>query len=359
MNRCCPSPIPRDALLDQLATAVLVLDERLRVRDLNGAAEALLALSANQVRGMALAEVVPAARRHLPALERALASGRVLREREMRLERPGGGELALDCTVTPVLGSAGGAALVLELVDLGRGHRLSRDERLRAEHEAARALVRGLAHELRNPLGGLRGAAQLLERELAEPRLREYTRVIVGEADRMQGLLDRMLGPRQPPRMQVFSCHELTERVLALAAAEAGPGVALERDYDPSLPALHGDRDLLNQALLNVVRNAVQAVGERGRVVLRTRIEAPFTLAGRQHRQAVRIDVIDDGPGIPPGLTEQVFYPMVTGRSDGTGLGLSIAQGLVRRHGGIIECASEPGRTTFSLLLPLPEEGAQ
>jgi two-component system nitrogen regulation sensor histidine kinase GlnL len=212
-------------------------------------------------------------------------------------------------------------------------------------------LIRGLAHEVKNPLVGLRGAAQLLERRLDEAELREYTQVIIGEADRLQALVDRMLGPATLPQHVELNIHEVLERVRQLVEAEAG--LAIDADYDPSIPDLVGDRDQLIQAMLNLLRNAVQSVDGEGRVAIRSRSHRQVTIGQQRHRLVIGIDVIDDGPGIPAEMVESIFYPMVTGRVGGTGLGLSIAQELIHRHGGLIECTSRPGETVFRVLLPL------
>jgi two-component system nitrogen regulation sensor histidine kinase GlnL len=242
---------------------------------------------------------------------------------------------------------------LVELLQVDRHLRIAREENLIAQQSTARALVRGLAHEIKNPLGGLRGAAQLLERELPDESLTEYTRIIIDEADRLQLLVDRMLGPNSLPNKRELNVHEVLERVRALVQGELPAAIRIQRDYDPSIPPLQADRDLLIQAVLNIVRNAVQALGESGVITLRTRTQRQFTIGSRRHRLVARLEIVDNGPGIPPELIEQIFYPMVTGRSDGTGLGLSIAQSLVNQHGGLIECASRPGETVFTLLLPL------
>jgi two-component system nitrogen regulation sensor histidine kinase GlnL len=244
----------------------------------------------------------------------------------------------------------------VELEQVDRHLRISMEEQLVAQQNAARMLLRGLAHEIKNPLGGLRGAAQLLEGELDDEELREYTKIIMEESDRLQSLVDRMLAPNKPPRKSRLNIHRILERVRQLVQVEAPPGVLLERDYDPSLPLVDGDSDQLIQAILNIVRNAAQAVGKTGRIVIRTRIHRQVTVGYRCSRRAVKIDVVDDGPGISPELMGQMFYPMVTGRADGTGLGLSIAQSLIHQHGGFIECSSEPGNTVFSIFLPLEKD---
>ena len=229
-----------------------------------------------------------------------------------------------------------------------------------AQHQAARAVVRGLAHEIKNPLGGLRGAAQLLERELSDESLKEYTRVIIGEADRLRNLVNRMLGPNTLPQKALINIHHVLERVRSVVLADtpvgalnAAPGVRIIRDYDPSIPDFQADRDQLIQAVLNIVRNAVQAVGDTGDITLRTRIQRQATISQQRYKLAVRIDIVDNGPGIPTDMLENIFYPLVTGRPEGTGLGLSIAQSLINQHQGLIECTSRSGQTIFTLLLPL------
>ena len=238
-------------------------------------------------------------------------------------------------------------------MQLDRHHQITREERLLTQIAYARNLVRRLGHEIKNPLGGLRGAAQLLECELPDAALREYTGVIIREADRLTALVDRMVGPRRPPRMEPVNIHEVTERVRALVNAETPASIVVERDYDPSIPELRADPELLIQAMLNIARNAVHALGEGGRIVLRTRVQRRVGIGVRQHRLMCRIEVADDGPGIPDDLVDSMFYPLVSGRDGGAGLGLSIAQSLVYEHGGIIECTSHPGETTFSILLPM------
>lgn len=357
-RRSAPRPaesVPVDSsrtIIDNLTTAVLLLDTDLRLVAMNPAAEELLDVSANQVLGSSAERLLPETALFAAALARAAASGAPFTEREMRLEFAAH-TVTVDCSVTPIGEGEGEVHLLVELVQLDRHRQLGRDEHGVARTASARALLRGLAHEIRNPLGGLRGAAQLLERELADDALKEYTQVIVHEADRLQNLLDRMLGPRTLPNKRSINVHEVTERVRALLRAEAPPGVRVARDYDPSIPPLHADPELLIQATLNVARNSVQALDGSGEVVLRTRVQRRFTIGRVCHRLVIRIEVFDDGPGVPEELREHVFFPLVTGRGEGTGLGLSIAQSLVHRHGGLIEFSSAPGDTTFSLILPV------
>lgn len=343
------------AIIDNLTTAVLLLDTDLRVLAMNPAAEELLDVSANQVLGTNAERLFPETALFAAALARAAASAAPFTEREMRLA-VASQTVLVDCSVTPIGENREVARLLVELVQVDRYRRITRDEQGVARSASVRALMRGLAHEIRNPLGGLRGAAQLLERELADDGLKEYTQVIVHEADRLQNLLDRMLGPRGLPNKRSINIHEVTERVHALLSAEAPAGIRLSRDYDPSIPPVHADPELMIQATLNVARNAVQALDGNGALHLRTRVQRRFTIGQICHRLVVRIEVHDDGPGVPEELREHVFFPLITGRSDGTGLGLSIAQSLMHQHDGLIEFTSVPGATTFSLILPVEDD---
>ena len=343
-------------LVDHLATGVLVLERGSEIARMNSAAQALLDTSIRTARGAALSELV-AAGALFDAIDRVRASGDRLTERALPVTLCTGRARVVDCTVTPLESARGETDVLVELVPLDRYQQITREERLLTQTAYARTLVRRLGHEIKNPLGGLRGAAQLLETELPNAALREYTGVIIREADRLTKLVDRMLGPPRPPRMAPVNIHEVTERVRALVNAETPASIVVERDYDPSIPHLRGDAELLIQAMLNVARNAVHAVGEGGRIVLRTRVRRRVSIGGKQHRLVCRIDVVDDGPGVAGELVENLFYPLVSGRNGGSGLGLSIAQSLVYDHGGMIECDSAPGETTFSILLPVESVG--
>lgn len=352
------------ALLDQLASAVLVLDGALRIRYLNSATEMLFGASARRLMDTPLHALVSQGESLTERLLEALGSEAPYTEREMHLNLESMVEPAsvvVDCMVTPIRLMNGARALVLELHQQDRHLRISREENLLTQQQASRAVVRGLAHEIKNPLGGLRGAAQLLDAEIHDPDLRDYTRVIMAEADRLQQLVDTLLGSNRLPRMVEVNVHEVMERVRTLVAAEGHPGISVRSDYDPSLPPLRADPDQLIQAVLNIVRNAIEAVLPQSQrrhpaeVVLSTRAQRQFTIGHHRHRLVIRVDVIDNGPGIPSEFAEQIFYPMVTGRAEGTGLGLSIAQDLIGRHGGAIECHSRPGETRFSIFLPLQQ----
>ncbi len=344
-------------VIENLHTAVLLLDPKLRITYLNPAGEMLFGISARRVVGVTAPEII-AHQELLAAMVEALASGHPFTERELVLQIGTRGRVTVDLTAIPLSDPHRPCELLVEISQVDRQLRIIREEGLLAQSQATRALVRGLAHEIKNPLGGLRGAAQLLDRELQSPELQEYTRVIISEADRLQSLMNRMLGPNALPQKRPLNIHEVLERVRQVVGAEVPPGVVIQRDYDPSIPEINADGDLLIQATMNLVRNAAQAVGEGGEITLRTRTLRHYTIGHTLHKLVARIDVIDNGPGVDKEMRENIFLPMVTGRPDGTGLGLPIAQSLINLHGGLIECDSQPGRTVFTMLVPLnPEDG--
>ncbi len=342
-------------VLENLSTSVLTFDAGLRLTYLNPAAEMLFEMSARKVLGEELADLLPGSQRLARTLQATLASGHPFTARSVRLALPGGRSVTVDCTISPLLDAPHGAELLVELTQIDRLLRMAREDSLLERQAANRALLRGLAHEIKNPLGGLRGAAQLLERELPNRALREYTQIIIHEADRLRNLVDRMIGTHQPFQTRALNIHEVLEHVRKLITVEVPVGLTIVPEYDPSLPDIHGDPEQLIQAVLNIVRNATQAMHGRGTIRLRTRVERGLTIGTQRHRLALRIDIEDDGPGIPEELQERIFYPMVTGRADGTGLGLSIAQEIINRHGGLIECTSRPKCTVFTIHLPLPQ----
>lgn len=341
-------------LVDNLATALLLMDDELQVKYMNSAAEAMLGLSFKMARGMELERLFLGVENARDCMENSLKHGQPYAERELDLVLVNGEHITVDCTVTPVQeDKKGGLELLVELVQVDRHLRINREETLFAQEKTVRALVRGMAHEIKNPLGGLRGAAQLLERELPSSDLREYTQVIISEADRLQSLVDRMLGPRKEPKFDAVNILEVTEHVLRLTSVDMPDSIRFQRDYDPSLPDLSGDKDMLIQVVLNLVRNAMQAFGNKGgTITLRTRAQRYFTIGSKLHRLALCLEIIDDGPGIAPDMIEQIFYPMVTTRAEGTGLGLPLSQSMVHLHGGLIECHSQPGETVFAVYLP-------
>ena len=343
-----------ERLLEFMSTTVLLFDDQLRLRYINPAGEAMLAQSARHACGKSLQDLIANADLVTEHLTGTLETRQVVTQRACRLDLSNGQEtVVVNCTHTPVSIPGEFSGVMLELRKVDHLMRIEQDEQLLTQQEATHALLRGLAHEIKNPLGGLRGAAQLLEREIQDNELNEYTQIIIREADRLQNLIDRMLWPKNVPNMQSVNIHHILERVADLVLVEVKSGLKITKDYDPSLPELQADPDLLVQAVLNIVRNAVQALGGQGEITLRTRVRRQFNIGTRRHRLVACVQVIDNGPGIDEDLREKIFYPMITTRSDGTGLGLSIAQSLINRHRGLIECTSKPGNTVFTILLPL------
>lgn len=259
----------------------------------------------------------------------------------------------IECRIS-VLDTAGPERmLIVEMIDITRRMRINRENALMIQHGAGRQMVRQLAHEIKNPLGGLRGAAQLLKAELPTDELREYTDVIISEADRLASLVDTLLGPGGPPSKAPTNIHEVLEYVLRVVGQEIGADIAVHRVYDPGLPSIDLDRDQIVQALLNLIRNATAALDGRGNITVRTRADLNFTIGDLRHPVITTIEIEDDGPGIPVELQDSIFYPLVTSRPDGNGLGLPAAQELLSRHGGLIEFDSRPGRTVFYVRIPL------
>lgn len=344
-------------ILENLSTAVLLLDHDLRAIYINPAAEMLLEVSGNRLRNGHVTEFFIEDPSAMPVLEEALLTGHPFTKREAEFMLPSGSRIRVDYTVSALPGSRQ-PNLLLEIQPRDRLLRISREEDLISKQETSRILMRGLAHEIKNPLGGIRGAAQLLDRELREEGLHDYTRIIIEEADRLRSLVDRMLGPSRMPQLEPTNIHEVMERVCTLIAAECGERIRIARDYDPSIPEFDGDKEQLIQAFLNIARNAVQALDQLADqadkvITFKTRALRQFTIGHSRHRLVVRIDIIDNGPGIPPEFIRNIFYPMVSGRPDGTGLGLSITQGIIGQHQGLVECESQPGRTDFIVFIPL------
>jgi len=344
-------------LFDSLSTGIVVLDAQLCPIYANVSAQDFMAVSVRQARGRPFSELFYDPRQLLEVLRRSLTNLETCTQHELVVKAIGSAAnrepSVIDLIVTPLEGQVTGTYLLLELTDATQRQRISRDNDILTDMDASRLMVRQLAHEVKNPLGGLRGAAQLLDKELANPALREYTAIIISEADRLVALVDSMAGSNSPPSKGMLNIHEACEHVVKLIRAEAPAGVQLERDYDPSVPDALLDRNQIVQALLNVARNAMQAVGGHGKIIVRTRVRSGVGIGKIRHRLVAVIELEDNGPGVPPELIKTLFLPLVTGRSNGTGLGLAVAQDLATRHGGIIEFTSQPGRTVFSLILPL------
>lgn len=340
--------------LDNLLTAVIVLNKELAILYMNPAAEALFAVSEAHTQGKHFFDYFKEDARAPAQIAKAIEEGKSLTMRHTNWDLTSGNKVMVDFSVSR---DEVGESIVLEIQSLDRLLRISRDEAMLASQETTHNMMRSMAHEIKNPLGGIRGAAQLLERELPNPELNEFTRVIVDEADRLRNLTDRMLGPNKPVKFAAMNIHEALEHVSSVVKLQDTGNVKIERNYDPSIPDLLGDKEQIIQAILNIVNNAYQALTENAIespcITLKTRIKRRHTIGKQTHSLVAVVSIIDNGPGIPPDILEDIFFPMITGRAEGTGLGLSIAQSLIARHHGLIECRSVPGSTEFSIYLPL------
>ena len=344
-------------LLDNLSTAILLLNRELEVCYLNPAAESLLAMSAVRLCGNPVDILFTDNDNPIASIRDALESNHPFTQRQASLELPGDAHITVDFTASPMQADSA-RMLVIEMQPVDRLMRINREEALITTHDTTRNLVRGLAHEIKNPLGGIRGAAQLLAEDLGEgSELREYTDIISAETERLCTLVDRLLGPTTMPKFVPVNIHEVLEHVATLAEAETRGSIAIERNYDPSIPELKGDRGQLIQAILNIVRNAIQALRESHQkhptIKLITRIQRHFTIGKVHHKVICRIDIVDNGPGIREPLIDRIFFPMISGHSEGSGLGLPIAQSAINLHHGLIECENDRGETRFTIYLPL------
>ncbi|MGL5947492.1 MAG: nitrogen regulation protein NR(II) [Aeromonas sp.] len=340
-----------DNAITHVQTAVLQLNRQHAITAVNPAAQQLLGLSQRQLLGADFSTLLEHISLDKKRFEQAFCSGQSFVDSEVTLV-VAGEPCWVELCATPL--NHPEPSLLLELRPIDRRKQIGQELQLHAQQQAAKELVRGLAHEIKNPLGGLRGAAQLLAQELGTSELTDYTQLIIEQADRLRTLVDRLLGPQRLGQFEAHNVHSVLEKVHQLVALELPEHVAIVRDYDPSLPECALEPDLLQQALLNLVRNALEALGaQRGQITLKTRSARALTIHGQLHRQVAEIKVIDNGPGIPSAIRDTLFYPMVTGRVGGTGLGLSIAQNLISQHKGRIDCVSWPGHTEFTLYLPL------
>lgn len=343
-------------IIDNLESVVMLFDQDLRLTYINPAGEMLFSASERNMVGQKACDLIrcPEAIVGLN-LKKALTENQPITEREILLPLPDLTEVIVDCSIIPLSDvDQVQQGLIVEIQILDRHIRISREEQLISQQTVTRDLVRGLAHEIKNPLGGLRGAAQLLEAELITEELKEYTTIIIEEADRLQKLVDRMLGPNKLPRTRPLNIHDVLERVRSLVLAEKNT-VPIWRDYDPSIPDVIGDNDQLIQALLNIVKNAMKALEGQSepKITLKTRIARQMTLGTKRHKLVAKIQVIDNGPGISEEMREKIFFPLVTATEGGVGVGLSISQSLISKHGGLIECQSRQGETVFTVWIPL------
>jgi len=341
-------------ILDSLIAAVVFLDKHLSIMYMNPAAEDLFGVSESHTQGKSLRDYFVEGSKTPDLLVEAVLSGKSMTMRHANWHLRLSKKVVVDFTVTP---DDDGEGMVLEIQSLDRLLRISRDEAMLASQETTHNMMRSMAHEIKNPLGGILGAAQLLDRELPTPELSEFTRVIIEETDRLRNLTDRMLGPNKMIKRDQLNIHEVLEHVSSVVKLQGHNNVEIIRNYDPSIPDLSGDKELLIQAAMNIVNNAYQALTENDiedpTITIKTRIRRKHTIAKTTHPLVVEVSIIDNGPGIPPQIMEDIFFPMITGRAEGTGLGLSISQNLIARHEGLIECTSEPGKTEFSIFIPL------
>jgi len=361
VNKNNYKPSYQHNILDNLSTAVVLLNAELVIEYINPASENLFQISSRQATGSKLNKVMKTDDKFINRLKNTLINSHPITGHEASITLSDGREIIIDYHLNPLQLADQEKQLILEISHMDRHIRIASEEKLLNEQTATRNLVRGMAHEIKNPLGGLRGAAQLLERELPNAELEEYTQIIIGEADRLQSLVDRVLGPNNVPKKHNVNIHQILEHVRQLVQVELPEDayIHFNLDYDPSLPDIMADSDMMIQTILNITQNAVQALAGSGEITFRTRPLRHFTIGHTHHRLVLQTDIIDNGPGIPESLQEQIFYPMVTGRAEGTGLGLSIAQSLVNQHGGLIKMRSRPGKTIFTLYLPLSNNTAK
>lgn len=344
------TPALNKELFNYLNTAIILLDCELNIIDMNNAAEFLIGLSSRQLSGIPFINVLKNETEMLESIESAASDKNPFTERSKEINFVTGRTITTDYSV----GFLPEGEIVLELNQVDYHLRITRDEINIAQSSAMHKLVKNLAHEVRNPLGGLRGAAQLLEKEFDNPDLKEYTRIIIEEADRLKALVSRILGDSKvTSERQETNIHEVLERVKHLCVAEVSGAISIKDDYDPSIPSIYALPDQLIQAFLNIVRNATEAVGESGEIVFRTRIVRQAIIGNSRHKLAIKVDIIDNGDGVPEEIKESLFLPMISTKDNGSGLGLSISQSIIFQHKGIIECNEEGDLTVFSVLLPL------
>jgi two-component system nitrogen regulation sensor histidine kinase GlnL len=349
------------SLLDNLTTAIILLDKDLHVIYINPAAEALLETSDRHSHNTYIGDVLLNVKELVKSLKSVKDNGITFIARKVKLVKANTNRMTVDYSASRLI-YENDTYIMLEIQELDRSYNISRKEMLISNHETTLGLVRGLGHEIKNPIGGIRGAAQLLAEELTDNNLKDYTNVIIEEADRLVGLIDRLTGQYQKPALQQLNIHEVLERVYNLVIAETRGSIEVEKDYDPSIPEITGDIAQLIQAVLNIVRNAMQSLTEsepavkNPKIILRTRTVNHVTIGPVMHKLVAKIEIIDNGPGIKQELFENIFYPLISGRANGTGLGLSLSQNILKNHNGLIECDSHEGETCFTISLPLSNE---
>jgi two-component system nitrogen regulation sensor histidine kinase GlnL len=351
------SPLSRFQSFDLLATLVAVLDANAAVVFSNSALEDVLGTSRKTIDGSYFPDVFTEPSQLQSAMDGLHKNEFSTLRYDAWIKRTAQESMPVHVIVTL---AEHNESVIVEMVPLEQQTRQDREERLAEQAQTNKELIRNLAHEIKNPLGGIRGAAQLLEMEMDSPEMTEYTQVIIHEADRLQSLVDRLLAPHRRPHMVGdVNIHEVCERVRSLILAEFPKGLKVIRDYDISIPEFRGDREQLIQTVLNIAHNACQALAERiasadAELTFRTRVTRQVTFGKQRYRLALELHVIDNGPGVPDSIRDRIFYPLVSGREGGSGLGLTLAQTFVQQHHGLIEVDSVPGRTDFKILIPLP-----
>ncbi len=343
------------SILNTTDTAMLLVDRNLDIRWLNSKAAAFSGLAEKRLTGHSVRELFQFFSFPTNHIVETIAYQQSFRDSEVTVGFPDGRHAIVEVNCTPLKIELEIYALI-EIHTLDQQRKISQESQQISQHMAARELVRGLAHEIKNPLGGIRGAAQLMERSLPNDELNEYTSLIIEQCDRLQQLVDRLLGPNKMPKREWCNIHEIIESTRQLCSYESPDGITIDRDYDPSIPAVFIDKGLVQQALLNITRNAIQALTQGGHITLKTRVNFSPPNMDKQTSRAIAIQIIDNGPGIPDHLKDTLFYPMVSGKKTGSGLGLSIAQMLILQHEGRIECLSRPGHTEFTIYLPMTEK---
>lgn len=343
-------------IIDNLHSAVIVIGENMQIVCMNPAAEMLFHISNTRAIKRNIRELVINEHEFFDRLERSLISAHPYTVYEAQLHVRNHQLIDVDYSVSPIEYLSDGKFLLLEFIRLKTQQKHSHEESILHQYEASKSLLRGLAHEIKNPLGGIRGAAQLLERELDNESNKQFTQIIINETDRLKNLLDRMVGPKDIPTKSETNIHKILEHVRKLVFAE-NDQITLKVDYDPSIPELHADESMMIQVILNITRNAVTAINatktKKGKIKFKTRAQRNCKIGHHTHPLVVRIDIEDNGAGVSQDLQEKIFMPMITGHAEGTGLGLPIAQSLVQQHNGLIEYTSEPGKTVFTILLPI------
>lgn len=344
----------QQALPNQMVTAVVVLDQSLAICYVNPAAEALLVKSLSKLYQLSIEQVFYNTPINSNRLQQLLTTGQEFSDSDVTIEFFDHRKITVEITASSVT-FENQPHILLEFKQIDQQKQISAEAFQQQQWESARDLIRGLAHEIKNPLGGLRGAAQLLDLELNIEQ-KEYTAMIIEQADRLTNLVDRLLGPNQLPVMKLQNIHIVIEKIFQLTKFDNPKNIVLERDYDPSIPELIFDQDKLQQTIINIVNNAIQVLSSDNKITLRTRAASNKTINGKRIKLCAEINIIDDGPGIPEHIQSTIFYPMVSGRASGTGLGLSICQTIVHQHNGKLSCKSRPGHTEFTILLPFNSE---